>query len=110
MNDVEKMSHIEQAVLVNTVRPTDGDMKKIKIKKRILTSPSVEGDTKLGMALCVGFADSLKVDEEEIMSYLRIETAAEFKSRLGDFQKQDNDKMNIKKQLVRKYLELKNVI
>lgn len=82
-----KLGLVEQAVLANTCRPKASELKKITIIRKIQTSPSLEGDSQLGMILFVGVARAFfGLSQKQIMDHLSIEGGNEYEYKLGKFE------------------------
>lgn len=75
---------LHEAVLVNTVRPREEEMKKITVSKMIRCSPEVEGDSQLGTMLFIGIAHSFRVPQNEIIDFLGIEVE-EYQFKLNKY-------------------------
>ena len=76
---------LERAVLANTHRPKEDEMKKIEVHKKIMTSLKLEGDSKMGMILFIGIAVRDHIPPNEIIDYLGIEFPEEFMHKLQEF-------------------------
>ena len=108
MTDRDFLAKLKQAVISNTGRPYAKEMKNIKVEKKILTSPKMEGDSKVGMVLFCGIASSKGVSDEEIMDFLCIEGVPELKNKIDEFHNlmQNNGRFQNKITLINNYLIL----
>lgn len=98
-----------EAVLKNTIRPTEKEMSKIRVEKKILTSPKMEGDSKIGMILFCGIATLQGLSEEGIMDFLCIEGKPELDYKIEEFSRlmRDDHGFGVKIKLINNYLNLK---
>jgi len=108
MNEYGTLNLLLEAVLKNTVRPTEKEMAKIKVDKKILTSPKMEGDSKIGMTLFCGIARLEKISDESVMDFLCIEGSDELEYKNNEFCRlmMDDKEFGIKIKLVQNYLRL----
>jgi hypothetical protein len=108
MSERMKLKNLLLAVLKNTGRPTVKEMEKIKVEKKILTSPKFEGDSKIGMILFCGMAKLQEISDDEVMDFLCIEGAPELEYKLKEFSKlmAEDREFQVKIKLVNNYLNL----
>ena len=85
MNNIKYLKKLERAVLANTHRPKEDELKDIKVHKKIMTSLKLEGDSKMGMILFVGVANCADIPTGEIIDYLGLEFPEEFNHKLDDY-------------------------
>lgn len=109
-DEYKTLSTLLAAVTKNTVRPTEKEMEKIKVDKKILTSPKMEGDSKIGMILFCGVAKMLKISDEAVMDFICIEGQPELDNKVEEFYKMimNDQEFCVKMKLVTNYMRLQN--
>jgi hypothetical protein len=106
-----ELARLERAVVVNTSRPDAAEMKKIKVRKKILTSLKLEGDSKLGMILFVGVAESMGMNKDHVIDFLGLEFAGEYDHKLNEFSKyKTHEDEDIRKRFANKIKLINNYL
>ena len=82
MNELERLY---VAIRKNLARPTSEEKAEIKVDRKLAASPSLEGDTQVGMVLFIGIADSLLLDKDLVKDFLSIEFEDEYKNKLNRY-------------------------
>jgi hypothetical protein len=83
-------------------------MEDIKVVKQILTSPGLEGDTKIGMTLFCGLAKKMRISRVDTMVFIGLESEDEYNMRLKDFRTkmESDERFQTKAKLIENYLKL----
>ena len=108
MTEYDEMCKLFIAITKNTIRPTPKEMEKIKVEKKILTSPKMEGDSKIGMILLCGMASSARISDKAIMDFACIEGEPELKYKIEEYYRMlsDDHRFQNKITLINNYLNL----
>jgi hypothetical protein len=108
MTDREILIKLHSAVLKNTGRPLPEELEKIKVDKKILTSPKFEGDSKTGTILFCGVAKLNGIDDDSIMDFLCIEGKPELVNKTNEFSElfANNKEFAVKVNLIQNYLKI----
>ena len=114
--DDKNLYALHVAVEKNTCRPKQKEAKEITVKRKILASPSMEGDSQIGMILFVGVAHEMGYNKLAIKNYLSIEFDGEFdyklrkyKAKLDDAKDDKVSRFRNKVILIKNHLRFNNV-
>jgi hypothetical protein len=103
------MLHIQEAISKNICAPDEFEEQDLTIIKSIRSSVSREGDSQLGLMLCIGLLSDFGYEPYDVMIFLNLKRE-EFKYKLSKYKRKSksNDRRFLNKvRLIKNYLKLK---
>lgn len=85
-NSIKELAELETVIRANICKPRPEETHKFTIERKLRASPSMEGDSQIGITLFVGVANDMGFAAKDIMRYLSVEEDI-FRFRLKKYEK-----------------------